>query len=183
MCSHVAVALWTVSGEEQQRIQSTNQQPDRNMNKLWMCIPNDQSLIPILCLGNSSSFVFVLNYLAIFFPLKYSLKEWVWKTVWILSVHDISVPQSQLASDKASLSQLSLIWLWLLSFENTDLPFTHEQNSVTLEGKFKTSECTECLEDSCQFPCIDAPEKQQRYYVCIPDWHTLATVTWLLFCS
>lgn len=40
--------LWidcSVGGTEQQHVQWTNHQPDRVMNELWMCEPNDQSLI------------------------------------------------------------------------------------------------------------------------------------------
>lgn len=48
MCSHLAVALRTDCvhwvEETSKHVQSTNQQPDRHMNELWMCVPNNQSL-------------------------------------------------------------------------------------------------------------------------------------------
>lgn len=43
------------------RFRSTNQQPARSMNGLWMCLPNGQSPIPTGCPGNYFSSVFVLN--------------------------------------------------------------------------------------------------------------------------
>lgn len=53
----------------------------QNITELWMCVPIDQSIIPIISLRNSVSSVFVLNE-----------KHRVYSSFWIL--HDISVSQS-----------------------------------------------------------------------------------------
>lgn len=34
---------------------------DRAMNDLWMCVPNDESLTPIVCPVNFFSFVFIFK--------------------------------------------------------------------------------------------------------------------------